>query len=264
MMISKKGTVSKSLLIGLLFLIIYITPFLHNKFEPLKKWSTYKEYYKKHDLILNKYILLSDNLIQDLKIEKINLEQFISQSEKNASNKRVELKEYFKGKKLLKQEFSFMGYTSFRIFLSEIGYKIFGLFSVILALFFLFNPKHVKEFKRLYLIATLGLLYVSSYWVLHSVLTKSDFKQWTYGVSFGVLSIISVVLITFFIYLFSKKENKLKFKIRTLISFITKSRGDTIVKLANKAIDNKNEKEILDIVNIHEDEMWETLEKTAE
>lgn len=236
---------------------------MHNRYVSIKKWDVYKEYYKKHDLILSKHILQSENLMSDLKSEKITLNQFIATSEVNSQNKKNELNEYFAGKNNLKKEYSFMGYSSFRYFLFAIGMPVFSMFAIILLLIFLYNPKHLKDFRKFYLVAVFGLMYVATYWLLHTILTHTDFKIWTYQFSYILLSAISSALIILFIYFFSKKESILKEKIRYLIGFITYSRENIVKELAIKAKHNNSDNNVNVLIDKHENEMWKTFEKTA-
>ncbi len=221
MMTSKKVTIIKGLFIGLIFIIIYLTPFIHNQFLSVFNWSKYSNHYNTHKVIISDSNKDRDKLINNFENDLITKSIFLV-SLKSLESKRIkDLKEYAKIKRSIKKEYSFMGYSSFRYFLYAIGLSVFGLFCTILLLIFIFNPNHLNEFRYFYKIAIMGLIYVSTYWLLYGILTRTDFSQWAYGASFGILSILAVALIVLFTYFLSKKENKLKKGIQLLISYIS-------------------------------------------
>jgi len=237
MMVNKKGVI-KGFFIGILFLIIYNAPFIHNRFTSVRNWSVYTEHYKQHNVILDKHNEATKHLIAELSNKKITEKEFLVSLKTLNENKKNDLKNYFKKKKSISKEFSFMGYSSFRYFLYAIGMPIFAVFTSILLLIFLLNPNHLREFKKFYILAIIGLIYVSIFWVLQSILVKTDFKQWTYTASFGLLAVIPTILIPLFVILLSKKEHKLRKGIKLLIDFIS-------IDLYYKRIKKKEQKEVL-------------------
>lgn len=263
MMTTNWKALVKAFVLGLVFLLVYYAPFAHNRHVPLKQWNVYKKHFSNHKIILNKYVYKQDKLINQLEEGEISQQEFIALAKIDSKNKKEELSIFFIKRTSLKKEYSFMGYSSFRYFLYAIGMPIFSMFAIILLLVFLYNPKHLKDFRKFYLVAVSGLMYVTTYWLLHTVLTHTDFKIWAYQFSYILLSAISSSLIILFIYFFSKKESILKEKIRNLIGFITYSRENIVKELALKAKRNNSDNNVNLLIDKHENEMWKTFEKTA-
>ena len=243
LMITNKKVAIKAILLGLLFLIIYSIPFVHNNYQPVTKWNVYTSHYKKHKQILKNYEVLNSDLLDQLASNKISIQQYVEIYQLNAKNKKAELTAYFIKKKNIKKSYSFMGYSSKRYFLYAIGLPIFSLFIAILLLFSILNPNHVKAFKLFYSITVIGFIYVGCFWVLHSFLIKADFKSYLYNLSFVFLAIIATILIYLFVVLFSKRELKLKQGIKLLVSYISielfkrepiKSKKDLLINNLNK------------------------------
>jgi len=232
----KKGWI-KSLLFGILFLIIYNIPFIHNEYKSVTKQNIYSTHYKEHKIIINTTNKNRDKLINNFEKGLVSKTQFINNLKGLELKKKIDLKEYFIKRKKIMDEYSFMGYSSFRYFLYAIGMPIFSIFPIILLLIFAYNPQYLKDFRRFYLIGSYGLIYVSSFWILHSVLVKSNFEQYLYTSSFYLLAIIPTILIFVFTSLFSRKQNKLKKGIQLLIKYISvdlyKQRGGAKEDLIN-------------------------------
>lgn len=246
----KPHLVVKSILLSILFLAIYYAPYLHKNYTSLKEWGVYKEHYKKHKKIKQKYDLINTQLLDELKNNKITIPNFIEQTKTNTINKDIALKAYYKTKNIIKKQYAFMGYNSYRSFLIDIGLKLFAFFASVLLLVFLLNPNHVKTFKTYYLFAITCLIYVSLFWLLHTILTKTDFPNITYNYAIISISVIATILIVVFFKTSIKLESKLKAGIKILTRYIS-------IDLYNKVSDN-NKKETL-ISNL---KMYEKLEET--
>ncbi|WP_348740221.1 hypothetical protein [Tenacibaculum sp. 190524A02b] len=143
---------------------------------------------------------LKDNGLVEyaLKLESIDLTE------------KTKLKVFTKKRKALKKEFSFLGYSSFRYFLYAIGLPLFALIVSILLMIIILNPKTIITYKKVYFVAAFSFIYVSSFWVLRSFLTRTDFPQWSYSISYIISAFVTSLIVFYSIKILSKIEKKKK------------------------------------------------------
>ncbi|CAL2077375.1 conserved membrane protein of unknown function [Tenacibaculum sp. 190524A02b] len=177
-------------------------------YERLSNWEPYKSHYTQHKQIIdnsNNERLLLINELKEKGLVDYAL-RFESIEEKKASK----LKAFFTKRKGLKNEFSYLGYNSFRSFVYTIGFPIFAFILSVTFLILILNPNTIENYKKLYFFAGLGFIYVSSFWVLRSFLTKTDFPKWSYDMSFIVSALITSSIVYISIGVLSKIEQKKK------------------------------------------------------
>ncbi|CAA0144311.1 conserved membrane hypothetical protein [Tenacibaculum maritimum] len=203
--ISKKA-LKKGVLIGIVFLLCYSLPFLHFEYEKLSEWEPYKQHYKTYDKIINSYNSDRAELIANFEQNFLGKDDFLRKIKEIELSKKNKLSFYHLKKRELKREYSFLGYSSFRYFLYAIGFPILSLFLSILLLIFIFKSKHINDFKAFYLVSISGFIFVSSFWVFHSLLTRTDFSKAMYKFSYVLIAGISTLIVYLLIYLYNKVD----------------------------------------------------------
>ncbi|CAM1343758.1 hypothetical protein [Tenacibaculum amylolyticum] len=209
----------KSSFFGVLFLLVFVLPFIHSEFKRYQEWKPYKEHYKKYNVIIGKANSSMKDIAKELR--DAGLDYYANKIDDVSLVKKNELKEYHKIKKELKQEFSFLGYTSFRYFLYAIGMPFLALVLSLFVLYILYNPSTIRVYKNFYKVVCFGFVYVSSFWFLRSFLTRTDFPKWSYNMSY-VLSALMVTLLVFILV-----------KILTYINNVKKKRQEELEEMIN-------------------------------
>ncbi|CAL2086907.1 conserved membrane protein of unknown function [Tenacibaculum sp. 190524A02b] len=198
----------KSFFIGLAILSFLSIPFIHNYFPKLKDWKPYKQHYKKYHNIVNKSISDRQLLFEKLEQNKLTKYDFLIKARGIEKTEKIELKKYHKKRKLLKKEYSFLGYTSFRYFLYAVGLPIFSLGISVFILILIHSPPLSKKIKKIYSIINYSFIYVSSYWVLHSFLTRTDFPKMFYGTSIVIVSLLTTIATYSLTIFFSRRKSR--------------------------------------------------------
>ncbi|WP_408045708.1 hypothetical protein [Tenacibaculum litopenaei] len=227
-MMNSKKEIIKSIFVGLFFIVILAFPFLHMGFSKLQNWQPYKTHYKKYNRIINSSNAANEKLLSALKEGEISIHEYSDRYQEILTEKSVNLKNYHKMKKKLKEEYSFMGYSSFRYFLYAIGLPVFSLVLTIFFLsFMLVNQGVAIMKKRLYITIGIGFVFVSSFWVLQALLVRTDFPNRVYGYSLVCVAIITTLIVysglRYFNYLKSvqkQKDEDTEEFIRTGLNFI--------------------------------------------
>ncbi|WP_272149102.1 hypothetical protein [Tenacibaculum aiptasiae] len=206
MMKTNKKVAIKSLLLGVLFLITSLITFIHYEFSTLKDWKPYKSHYKKYNVILKDYNSKRKLLLTNLSNNTISSKDFLQQIKSLDSEKKINLSQYHKKKKELKEDYSFQGYSAFRYFLYAIGFPLFSFVVSSLLLFIILNPSSIKNVKTLILIGSVTFIWISIFWILHTILTRTDFPSLAYNFSYVLISGISTIIIYYSIKFYNKLE----------------------------------------------------------
>ncbi len=231
MMTTNKKGKFKALLTGVLFFTICCLPYSHTYWGQLKNWKPYKTHFAKYKKIINKSNKERTDLLNQLENKKIDIATYIQKAKEVETTKKIELKKYHAKKNVLKQEYSFLGYSSFRYFLYAIGLPFLALSVSIFCIYLVFKSNSNVRTKKLYKIACIGFIYVSSFWVLRSFLTRTDFPKLSYDLSFVITAIISTTIIYSFVYLLNSLERKRKENQKEIENLILN--GNELVELLN-------------------------------
>ncbi|CAL2108671.1 membrane hypothetical protein [Tenacibaculum sp. 190524A02b] len=236
----KKKEVVRVFFIGATFLAIYSLTFLHLNFDKLSEWKPYKEHSKSYKKIISTNIDEENLLLDRLEKGDISIKTYVAKIRKAKSKKSSSLELYHKKKKELKDEYSFLGYSSFRYFLYAIGLPILGLTSSILLLIFILTKNAVNELKRFYLFTSLGFIYVSSFWVLQSFLVKTDFPKWLYNSSYAIVAILSTFIIYTIVYFFSNRNSVIEKLVGLIVSIKNKHYPEVLARVLYAEKKSKN------------------------
>ncbi|CAL2084024.1 hypothetical protein [Tenacibaculum sp. 190524A02b] len=177
-------------------------------YERLSNWEPYKSHYAQHKKIIDNSN--NERLLLIKELRDIGLVSYAEKFEKLEKNKASELKAFFAKRKELKEGYSYLGYNSFRSFVYTVGFPIFAFILSVTFLILILNPNTIENYRKLYFFAGVGFIYVSSFWVLRSFLTKTDFPKWSYDMSFIVSALIASSIVYFSIGILSKIEQRKK------------------------------------------------------
>lgn len=219
----------KGIILGLIFVLCCSLPFIHFEFKKISDWEPYSTHYKKYNEIIKNYNIDRGQLIYKLENNQISTIDFLSQIKTIDAKKITDLSSYHKIKKQLKAEYSFQGYSAFRYFLYAIGLPVFGLILSIILIDLVLNPNKIKHLKKVYLFGTLGFLWVSCFWILQTLLTKTDFPSFAYNISYIFLAIITTIVLFLIISFLNRKEKKKNKRENELQSFL--ENGNELVNL---------------------------------
>ncbi|MCF6349281.1 MAG: hypothetical protein L3J20_13470 [Flavobacteriaceae bacterium] len=212
--------------------------FLHEYFpNSSQEYLEHKKNYKK--IITNRDIAF-DNLLNELGNNNITKEGFIVAYANIKTNSSINLKEYNKTKNRIKENDSYLGYTSFKNFLLGIGFPISGIVLSILFLNVVINHVQHESHKKFYLIVSFAFIACWGYWVSWSFLSFSqdpsrpfDFPKSYYNAALYILPTLIFISSFYLMKYYKSIEAKLKSIINQLIVFIIKS---------DKYIENKSTK----------------------
>lgn len=220
-------------------------PFVHYNYKKLKDWDVYDAHIKTYDQIIDKSETNRELLLKNLESGALSNTEFVSAIRAWDLKKQTDIAAFHKKRKALREEYSYMGYLSYRYFLYAIGLPVFALFTSLLLLVFLLNPAHVKTLKYFYFIAVFACMYVACFWVSRSFLTKTDFPKWTYDGSVNLIALTSTILLFLLIRFFSRTHHKLK----VLINWILEIRNHHFQRVAIRALEVDEQETIADIID---------------
>lgn len=260
MMMMKKQAVSLIKHIHIVIIVVFaiIITFANEVFPNYS--SEYYKHKKKYNIIIKERESNLEKLVLGTSLEE---EYYLITKKTN-----TKLQEYTRVKNKMKKEASVLGYGTLKRMFLTIGFPIFGLIISFLLYFYVYNSENHNKYKKLYLRISTSFLLTSAYWVSWSLLWfkingKYDIPDTYLYITFSIISISIVFIYKAFLKYLNNEDDILKKKIRELIGFIAFSRENIVKKLAIKAGDN-NDKEVETIINSYDDEMWNTLKKTAE
>ncbi|AUC13667.1 hypothetical protein BTO06_00245 [Tenacibaculum sp. SZ-18] len=202
--------VIKTLIIGSFFLTLLGSTFIHEKFQPLKKWEPYKTHYKEYNKIIKGTNNKRSELLSKLENGELDVPNFIIASKKLELNKKSLLDDYHSKKKQLKGEYSVLGYSSFRIFAYEFGrsYLTLGLSLILLVLVLV--PGIISEFKNVLIIGSIGFIFVSTFWLYFALFIKTNYNIVAYEYGLLIASALTTLIVIglFYIYKFVELKKK--------------------------------------------------------
>jgi len=261
LMTGKNKVYAILIFIGALF--FSIAPFLHINMpkQHIEIKNLKKEINKQEKIfdntILEKRLLLKNNQISSL--EFLNITDEITKNKTLYIQKsNSELKNLINSKRV----FGFKTLRTFTIgFFVRLPYLLFSFIILILS----FNLKKVKYLSKALNFLIFNFFFISFYHLVWFLWDSNDLPKSTYYIAIAIISIIFSFSFINLIKYFNNKDSIFKEKIRSLVSFITFSRENIVKELALKAIlNNVKDDKINSLIDKHEDEMWKTLEKTAE
>ncbi len=217
----------KAMFIGLFFLLGLSSTFIHINYAKLAEWNPYKN----HNLVYKNIIKDSNNemdkLVEGLKKEG----QFhlAKQIEIIENTKQEKLKDFHSKRNDLIKEYSYFGYPSLRMFLYEVGRSIFSLLPTLLLVIFLNSPKLMFRYKTFFIIGAVGLVYVSLFWVVHSLFIKSDYPMDAYIFSYVFSALVATIVVISVVYLMGKLEKRKQKTQKELEQLVTN--GEELIKL---------------------------------
>ncbi|MDB0611282.1 hypothetical protein PL371_05225 [Tenacibaculum maritimum] len=175
--------------------------------SPLKRHSAeYKVHYKKHAEIIKNRDAVQASLLNQLG-KTLTIEQYKEEKSKKWAESKAELSEYFKTKKKLKKEQSFLGRANFKFWLFQFGLIILG---------FYFSCKSLiddlkKQIKTGHEIISIIGISVSLFWLYHLFFqTASDFYTETYLIFKFIVSLAVGYFISRLIKYYTTKEGVVK------------------------------------------------------
>lgn len=241
-----KGTIA-FLLVSLSLFSVFFDEYSK---EYLVHKSTYKSVVKKRDSI-NKSVILNHNkklllaFPNDKKIQALT-DNLLLEYDKGFLEGRSYLKEYTAKKKLLANNHSFLGRSSFHFWI-----VYFGLITGLLY----FSIKSLKDsfsrgstFRHQFL-DIIGVI-VSIFWGIHSIfLTQDDFVKNKYILTLSVCSVLGGVFVYFITRYYTYKD----VTISNLLSFISRVKEDHYPKVAVKAMYSEKTGEVLETSESVED-----------
>ncbi len=217
----KKVKVSILFISFFFFVGIFIT-FSHMGFDRLKNWKPYSDHYASHKEIIKDTDQQRLLLIEELK--SYDLIELAKKFEDIEASKKERLSVYFSKKRRLKEEYSFLGYSSFRFFLYAIGLPILSFIVSFILAFVSFKPSLLSDNKKLFKVLGFSFLYISSFWILHTLFANTEFSGLLYGVSYVLLSIVFVSFLFFLTKLLFKAIRKSEEKIEDIESIVKSSK----------------------------------------
>lgn len=235
----------QAIVMGAFIVFALSVPFLHYGHKKIQDWEPYSNHVKSYNIILEQNNNGKDLLISDLENGTLSGTEFIESVKMLELKKRSDLAAFHKKRDALKEEYAYMGYSSYRYFLYAIGLPVFALFTTLLLLIFILNPAHVKNLKYFYLIAVFTCMYVACFWVSHTFLTKTDFPKWAYDGSVNLIALTSAILLFLLIRFFSSTHNKLKI----LVNWILEIRNNHFQRVALRALEVDEDETIADIID---------------
>lgn len=195
----------RAFVIGLFFLVVCALPFVHSKYKKLNEWGPYSRHYANHNKIIKGSDSLRFVLIEELKLK--GLSGFAERFENLEKKKKKDLKFFFDERKRLKEEYSFLGYSSFRYFLYAIGLPLFSLLvSVFCFGLIIFRTELEKREKVFYLIPVIGFLFVSFFWVIRafSIVNFQDYHDPV----LVLLTFLAVFIVVGLVYFFKELKSR--------------------------------------------------------
>lgn len=200
------SNLTKSILIGLFFVLLLGVSYVHESFSSLKSWKPYSDHYKKYNIIVKGYESDRASLLNKLENETINVENYIASLKLLKKDFKKDIKEYLNVKKELRSEYSFIGYSSFRYFMYDFGRSYVNLGAALLLLLVVLVPSLIKKFKIVFLIGSFGLIYVSFFWLFYVIFVKSNYAITSYRYSLHFISVLSTIIIIGVFYAFKYIE----------------------------------------------------------
>lgn len=215
--------------------VLYITvivfaitvTFLHEYFP--KKSKEYIEHYPKHSLIIKQRNAELNDILEKLGNKTISSDEYILAFENIKKTSNSKLNDFEINLKRIKQNDSFIGYTSFKNFLLGVGFPLCGF---ILSLFFLSVvvnniPKGYKYKFNIGIAFAFNVCW--GYWLIWSFYNKLnskgeyDFEHWVYNIMLFVLLPIIIFLLSYFLFKHHQTiEKKLMRVIHAMSRFMIK------------------------------------------
>jgi len=248
----------QAVFMGVFIALALSAPFLHYNYKKLKDWEPYSRHSKIYEGIIKQSSNERNVLFDKLENGTLSNTEFVSAIRALEAKKQEDLVIFHKKRNALKEEYSYMGYSSYRYFLYAIGLPVFAVFATLLLLVFILNPGHVKDLKYFYLTAVFACMYVACFWVSHSFLTKTDFSKWMYDGSVNLIALTAAVLLFLLVRFFSSSHNKLKI----LVNWILEIRNNHFQRVALKALEVDEDETIATIIDF-ENKTKEELSKVV-
>ncbi|WP_459212757.1 hypothetical protein [Aquimarina rhabdastrellae] len=245
-------------------IVISIAPFIHINFPKKEKSVIILE--QKISELTSKHLSKTKKLRSLYDDKRISAENYIIKLDLLNNEKQRTLSELRKELQKNVADNRMFGFRTKRVFLIGFGIRLpYLFFSLSILGLFLYNKKKLKKDRNLYI--AVKMLYnisflISFFIVAWFLIPRQDFDSEIYYLMIGLLSILSSFLSIYLIKHYIDIFNSLKFKIRTLISFIKVTRKKYLELAVESAItDPNNQEKIKQDIKDYDDELFHTLKK---
>ena len=211
---------------------------------------------KEYKSIISERNKLLDNILVGLEKGTLNSSEYIFAYNNIRTTTNASIKDYKSRKKAIKNNDSYLGYSSFKNFLLGIGFPICGFFMSILFLSIVVQNIQNSFKKKYYIIVSFAFIASWGYWLAWSLLDFAfdpkrgyDWGREYYNFALYVLPTVMFIASYFIFTYFETLENKFRSAIKNMFQYIFESskdlKEDTIEdheikrgKLIRETIDN--------------------------